>query len=65
MYPSINNDRGTAALRNALETRASKSPSTDCIIEGIEISLKCNNSRFGSQNLLQINGTATVARMLT
>ena len=59
MYPSIDNDRDIAAIRNALETRAYKSPSTDCIIEGLEICLKCNNSRFGSQNLLQLNGTAT------
>ena len=34
---------------------------TDCIIKGLEICLKCNNSRFGSQNLLQLNGTATGA----
>ena len=54
IYPSIDNDRGIAAVRNALETRAYKSPSTDCIIEGLEICLKCNNSRFGSQNLLQL-----------
>ena len=40
---------------------AYKSPSTDCITEGLEICLKCNNFRFGSQNLLQLNGTATVA----
>ena len=59
MYASINNDRGIAAARNALETRANKSPSTDCIIEGFKICLKCNNSTFGSQNLLQLNGKAT------
>ena len=61
MYPSIDNDRGIAAVRDALEARANKSPSTDCIIEGLEICLKCNNSKFGSQNLLQLNGTATGA----
>ena len=61
MYPSIDNDRGIPAVRNALETRAYKSPSTDCITEGLEICLKCNNSRFGSQNLFQLNGTATGA----
>ena len=33
MHPSIDNDRGIAAVRNALETRANKTPSTDCIIE--------------------------------
>ena len=61
MYPSIDNDRGIAAVRDALETRAYRSPSTDCIIEGLDICLKCNNSRFGSQNLLQLNGTAAGA----
>ena len=59
MYPSIDNDRGIAAVRDALEARANKSPSTDSIIEDLEICLKCNNSKFGSQNLLQLNGTAT------
>ena len=58
MYPSIDNDRGIAAVKNVLVTRANKPPSTHCIIEGLEICFKCNNSRFGSQNLLQLNGTA-------
>ena len=57
----MHNDRGIAAVRDALEARANKSPSTDCIIEGLEICLKCNNSKFGSQNLLHLNGTATGA----
>ena len=61
MYPSTDNDRGIAAVRNALETKAYKSPSTYSIIEDLEICLKCNNSRFGSQNNLQLNGTATGA----
>ena len=61
MYPSIDNDRDIAAIRNALETMAYKSPSTDCIIEFLEICLKCNNSRFVSKNLFQLNGTATGA----
>ena len=61
MYPSIDNDRGIAAVRDASETSAYKSPSTDCIIEALDICLKCNNSRSGSQNLLQLNGTATGA----
>ena len=54
MYPSVGNDRGIAAVRNALKTRANKSPSTYCIIEGLEICLKCNNSRFSSQNIFQL-----------
>ena len=36
-----------------------KTTSTDCIIEGLEISLKCNNFRYDSQNLLQLKRTAT------
>ena len=61
MYACIDNDRGIAAVGNVLEIRANKSPSTDCIIEGLEICLRCSNSRFGSQNLLQLNGTTTGA----
>ena len=44
MYPSIDNDRAVAADRSALEARTNKSPSTDCMIEGLEFYLKCNNS---------------------
>ena len=32
IHPSIDNDRDIAAVRNALEARVYKSPSTDCII---------------------------------
>ena len=58
MYPSIDNDRDIAVVWN---TSANKSPSADCIIEGLEIFLKYNNSRFASQNLLQLNGATTGA----
>ena len=61
MYPNIDNDRDIAVVTNVLETRAYKSQSTHCIIAGLEICLKYNNSRFGSQNLLQLNGTVTGA----
>lgn len=37
------------------------SPSTQCIIEGLEICLYNNNSTFADLNLLQTNGTATGA----
>ena len=52
MYPSIDNGRGIAAVRNALETRENKTPSTDLIIDGLETCLKCNSSKFVSKNLL-------------
>ena len=61
LYPSIDNGRGITAVRKALETRASETRSTDCIIEDLEICLKCNNSRFGLENFFQLNGAATGA----
>ena len=36
-------------------------PSTECLIEALEICLTNNNSIFASQNLIQPNGTAMVA----
>ena len=38
-----------------------KVPCTDCIIEGLEICLFNNNSKFADDHLLQTNGTATGA----
>ena len=61
MFPSIDNKRGIEAVRHALDSRKIKSPSTKCIIEALNICLYRNNSVFGKQNLLQINGTATGA----
>ena len=59
IYPSIDNDRGIAAVRSASEARANKSPSaTDFITACLIICLKCSNSRFDSKNLLQLNGPA-------
>ena len=46
MYPSIENDRDIAAVRNASKTRSNKAPSADYIIENLEICLNSNNSRF-------------------
>ena len=54
MYLSIDKDRGIATVRNALETKARKTPSTDYIVEGLESCLRCNNTRFGSQSLQEI-----------
>ena len=62
MHASIDNDRSIAAVRNALKTKENKTRQTDFIIEDIETCLNCNNSRFGSKNLLQLNDVATSAR---
>ena len=46
-------------LKLTLLNRPSQKPSTECIIEGLEIYLYNNNSKF--DHLLQTNGTATRA----
>ena len=61
MYPSIDNKRGVEVIRNLLNSRTTLKPSTDCVIEALEIWLTCNNSEFAKQNFLQSNGTATGA----
>jgi hypothetical protein len=58
MFPSISNESGIRAVRQALNSRKVKSPSTKCIIEGLKITLSCNNSKFNDNHLLQIDGTA-------
>ena len=47
------------AICSLLEFSSSKNPSTEYIMEGLEICLLNNNSRFANINLLQTNGTAT------
>ena len=62
MFPSIDNERGLETLYKKLETRADKSPPTDCLIDALEIILTSNNSTFNNQHLIQGNGTATGAK---
>ena len=49
------------AVRSLLDSRSSQNPSTECIMEGLEICLLNTNSRFANIHLLQTNGTATGA----
>ena len=58
MFPNIDNKLGLSAVEDALETRDSKFPSTECILEAVEICLKHNNCQFYNNNFLQIHGTA-------
>ena len=41
-----------------LDSRINLSPSTECIIEALEICLINNNSTFAGLNLIQTNGIA-------
>ena len=61
MFPNICNVKGTEAVKLALQNRPSQKPSTECIIEGLRISLYNNNSKFDQDHLLQTNDTASGA----
>ena len=62
MYPSIDNKVGLAgaldACKTALDRREKLSPSTDCLLEAIKITLECNNSTFNNKHYHQNRGTA-------
>ena len=58
MYPSIDNEVGLAACKEALDRREKLSPSTDCLLEAIKITLECNNSTFNKKHYRQNRGTA-------
>ena len=58
MYPSIDNKEGLAACKEALDSREKLSPSTECLLEAIKITLECNNSTFNNNHYRQYRGTA-------
>ena len=54
----IDNNLGISAVRKALDSRSVKFPSTECIVEAIEICLQTNNCQFSGKNFVQKHGTA-------
>ena len=58
MYPSINNEMGISACKRALDKRTTLSPSTECFLEAIKITLDCNNSSFNNKHYRQNRETA-------
>ena len=58
MFPNIDNNLGITAVRKALDSRQNKFPSTDCIVEAVEICLRVNNCQFFGKNFVQKHGTA-------
>ena len=58
MYPSIDNKVALAACKEALDCREHTSPSTECLLEAIKITLECNNSIFNKKHYCQNRGTA-------
>ena len=58
MFPSIDSNTRAVAVKGALDSRTNLSPSTECIIEILEICLTNNNLTFACQNVIQANETA-------
>ena len=58
MFPNIDNHLGINAITEALNSRTTNFPSTDCIVEAVKICLQHNNSQFKDENFLQIHRTA-------
>ena len=58
MFPNIDNNLGLTAVRKYLDSRSDKFPSTDCIVEAIEICLQANNCQFSGKDFVQKHGTA-------
>ena len=58
MFPNISNERGMAACKERLEERDTDYPSTECIMEALDISLTNNISQFDDEVYRQTSGTA-------
>ena len=58
IFANIDNNLGISAVRRALNSRSVNIPSTDCLVEAVEICLRVNNCQFSGQNFVQKHGTA-------
>ena len=58
VFPSIEQKRGVATMKTALDSTSNLSPSTESILKALEICLANNNSVLAGQNLIKTNGTA-------
>ena len=57
MFPSFDNTSGLESVKNILIANKFDMDFAQCIVEGLEIFLTCNNSNFNHQNFLQTDGT--------
>ena len=58
MFPNVENRSGLDAVKSVLLKRSNNAPLVECILEGLELCLTCNNSIFNNSNFLQTDGTA-------
>ena len=63
MFPSIDNQSGLQAVKNALEARQQQFPPTDCILEALKLCLESNNSVF-NKHFLQTDGASHLLLIL-
>ena len=57
MFPNINNNLGLKTVFEVWESRVNKFPSTQSVIEALELCLTYYNSIFNNKNYLQSDGT--------
>ena len=57
MFPNIDKNLGISVVKRALNSRSVNIPSTDCLVEAVEICLRVNNYQFSSQSFVQKHGT--------
>ena len=58
MFPNIDNNLRFSSVKKYWELCSKNIPSTNCLIEALELCLSCNNSIFNNENYLQIDSTA-------
>ncbi len=58
MFPNIDNELGLTACRDILDRRETPGPSTDSIVEAIQIYLEENIAEFNNHVVKQCSGTA-------
>ena len=63
MFPDIHNKSGLDAVKSVLLKRSTNKPPVECILEGLEFNLTCNNSIFNNMNFLQTDGTAQAPQL--
>ena len=63
IFPSIDNKIGINYVKEFLDERACNDPSTQCVIEALELCLSCNNSVFNNTSYIQTDGTVQGPQM--
>ena len=57
MSPNIDIKSELDAMKSVLLKKSTNTPPTECILEGLELCLTCNNSIFNNRNFLQKDDT--------